>query len=202
MPINMKPIQRKRITLRIVGESPLQMNQWDEKAKNMMREKQQEGRKTTERAKRNPKAECEAATYRIGKKYAIPGMALKRSMITAAHKDLGIEKTLVRKALFLIIENEKGLIPLDKHSEPWMREDIMRVGMLFRSGRYRPEFREWSVIVTFEIDSDLINEADLLKLVDRAGFGVGILEGRPERGRDFGRFKVDPNYKLKIETIG
>lgn len=202
MALEIKPIQRKRITLRIVGESPLQMHQWDEKAKAMIRDKQG-GKKTKEREKRDPKRECEAATYRMPDgRYAIPGMAIKRALITAAHKDLGVEKTLVRKAIFVQIPDDVGgLIPLDSYSEPWMREDMMRVGMGSTDMRYRPQFDQWAVVLTLEIDAELLTESDLIRLVDRAGFGVGILEGRPEVGRDFGRFRCDADFPLVIETL-
>lgn len=202
MALEIKPIQRKRVTLRLIGESPLQMHQWDEKAKAMIREKQA-GKKTKTREARDPQREYEAATYRTPDgRYAIPGMAVKRALITAAHKDLGVEKTLVRKAVFVQIDPEdNGLIPLDTYSEPWMREDMMRVGVGSTDLRYRPQFDEWAVIITVEIDAELLTEADLIRLIDRAGFGVGILEGRPEVGRDFGRFRCDPDFAAVIETL-
>ena len=34
----------------------------------------------------------------------IAGMTIKASLIGAAHKDIGIEKTLVRKALFILLK--------------------------------------------------------------------------------------------------
>lgn len=197
MAINIKPIQQKRMTVRIVGTSPLQQHQWDEKAKRMMREKQA-GKKSKDREVRDPQAEFEAATYRTAKgKYGFPGMALKRAIIAAAHKDLGIEKTMVRKALFLHIDDPGGIIEMDC-KPPRMREDMMRVGMGSVDLRYRPEFEEWAATVDIEFDSELLTDQDVITLIDRAGFGVGIGEGRPEVGRDFGRFKVDIDFGMKV----
>jgi len=198
MALTIKPIQQKRMTIRIVGTSPLQQHQWDEKAKRQMREKQA-GKKSKDREIRDPQAEFEAATYRTAKgKYGFPGMALKRAIISAAHKDLGIEKTLVRKALFLHIEDPGGIIELDC-KPPRMREDMMRVGMGSVDLRYRPEFAEgWAANIDIEFDSELLTEQDVITLVDRAGFGVGIGEGRPEVGRDFGRFKVDTSAEITV----
>ena len=197
MAINIKPIQQKRMTVRIVGTSPLQQHQWDEKAKRMMREKQA-GKKSKEREVRDPQAEFEAATYRTAKgKYGFPGMALKRAIIAAAHKDLGIEKTMVRKALFLHIDDPGGIIEMDC-KPPRMREDMMRVGMGSVDLRYRPEFEQWAATVDIEFDSELLTDQDVITLIDRAGFGVGIGEGRPEVGRDFGRFKVDTDFGVKV----
>jgi hypothetical protein len=197
MAINIKPIQQKRMTVRIVGTSPLQQHQWDEKAKRMMREKQA-GKKSKEREVRDPQAEFEAATYRTEKgKYGFPGMALKRAIIAAAHKDLGIEKTMVRKALFLHIPDPGGIIEMDC-KPPRMREDMMRVGMGSVDLRYRPEFEQWAATVDIEFDSELLTDQDVITLIDRAGFGVGIGEGRPEVGRDFGRFKVDADFGVNV----
>ena len=197
MAINIKPIQQKRMTVRIVGTSPLQQHQWDEKAKRMMREKQA-GKKSKDREVRDPQAEFEAATYRTAKgKYGFPGMALKRAIIAAAHKDLGIEKTMVRKALFLHIDDPGGIIEMDC-KPPRMREDMMRVGMGSVDLRYRPEFEQWAATVDIEFDSELLTDQDVITLIDRAGFGVGIGEGRPEVGRDFGRFKVDIDFGMKV----
>lgn len=190
----LKQIEQMRITLRIVGTSPLVAHKWSEKAIRMMQEKHA-GKKTKEREKRDPHEEYEAAMYKTADgKHAIPGMALKRALISAAHKDIGIEKTLVRKAVFIPIKDANGYIPMDKHSKPYMRTDMMRVGIGSTDLRYRPQYDEWSVIVAFEIDSSLLTPNDLINLINRAGFGIGILEGRPEVGRDFGRFKVDEKY--------
>ncbi len=198
--LKLKPIDQKRMTVRIVGTSPMQQHQWDEKAKAMMRDKHA-GKKSKERAIRDPKAEFEAATYRTAKgKYGFPGMALKRAIISAAHKDIGIEKTLVRKALFLHIPDPGGIIEMEC-KPPRMREDCMRVGVGSTDLRYRPEFAEWAATVEIEFDAELLTEQDVITLIDRAGFGVGIGEGRPEVGRDYGRFKVDMAAGVKLGKI-
>ena len=60
--IKLAPINRQRIKMRIVGTSPMIQHQWDEKAKEMMRLKHA-GKKTKERAIRDPEAEGKAAMY-------------------------------------------------------------------------------------------------------------------------------------------
>lgn len=196
-----KAIQAKRITVRIVGTSPIIANKWSEKAKQMMAKKGS-GDKTSNRDARDTDAEFKAAMHLTSDgKHGVPVMAIKTCIINAAHKDLGIEKTLVRKALFVGVSDPSGVIPFDKHSKPWMREDPMRIGRGSVMLRYRPQYDTWSLIVTFEIDSSLLTIENLLNLITRAGFGVGLLEGRPEKGRDFGRFKLDLNYKANVENI-
>lgn len=197
--INLKPIARRRMTFGIRGTSPLIMHQWSEKAKREMRDKQQGGKKTKTREKREPDAEAKAATYvddngHIG----IPGMAFKSALVTAAHKDIGIEKTLVRKALFLVTRDSDKILPIEG-SDPVVREDMVRVGMGSADMRYRPEFADWTCLIELEVDSELLQRDDVLALVDRAGFGVGICEWRPEKGGEYGRFEIDPEVPVSFE---
>jgi len=198
--INLKPISRARMSFGIRGTSPIIMHQWSEKAKAMMRDKQQEGKKTKDRELRKPEEEFMAATYRTESgDVGVPAMAFKSSILTAAHKDIGIEKTLVRKALFLICKDPGLVIPFSECSDPILREDMVRVGMGAADLRYRPEFRNWKCVVELEIDAELLQDGDVLALVGRAGFGVGLCEWRPEKGGEFGRFEIDPDVPVRFE---
>jgi hypothetical protein len=194
----LKPIVRSVMKFRIKGTSPLITHQWDEKAKRAMREKQA-GKKTKTREVRNPDQEAAAAIYRTASgDYGVPGLALKAAIINAAHKDLGVEKTLVRKALFLRTDDPNKVIPLIA-GEPSIREDMVRVGMSQTDMRYRPQWDEWSIDVEFEIDAELLKPEDVITLVNRAGFGVGICEWRPEKGGEFGRFTVDETHGIVVD---
>jgi hypothetical protein len=198
--IKLKPIARATMTFGIRGTSPIIMHQWSEKAKSMMRDKQQEGKKTRERELRKPADEAEAATYRtVSGDVGIPAMAFKAAILTAAHKDIGIEKTLVRKAMFLRCDDPGLVIPFTECDEPIIREDMVRVGMGSADLRYRPEFRNWKASVELEIDAELLQDGDVLALVGRAGFGVGLCEWRPEKGGEFGRFEIDSSVPVRFE---
>ena len=78
---------------------------------------------------------------------------------------------------------------------------MVRVGIGSTDLRYRPYFYDWSCEISFEIDSELLTVGDLTALVDRAGFGVGILEMRPECGKDFGRFRVDTSFGVLSKEL-
>lgn len=199
-PIRVPPIQRKRVTLTIRSLSPMIQHAWTEKSKAAMREKHA-GKKTKNRSVRDPEAECDAAAYRTSDgQFGVPLMAIKKSIITAAHKDIGIERTLVRKALFLPFVDPSGNVPI-RCEEPELDESTVRVGAGSTDLRYRPRFDSWEADVTFEIDAGLLTVVDLLTLVDRAGFGVGIGEWRPEKDGDYGRFCVDKDAGVKEEVI-
>lgn len=189
-PVTMRPIKKRVISLTIRGTSPLIQHKWSEKAKEMMRLKHA-GKKTKDREVRDPAKEGEEAAYKTeGGDYGVPLTAIKSALIGAAHKDLGIEKTLVKKAVFIPCSDAGGILPMDC-DEPIIKEDPVRVGQGSADLRYRPYYLRWAVPVVFEIDGELLTTEDLCNLVDRAGFGVGIGEWRPEKGGEYGRFEVD-----------
>jgi len=193
----LKPIQRKYITVRIVGTTPLIQHQWSEKAKRQMREKHG-GKKTKDRDVRDPEREGEDATYRTEKgKYGIPILAVKSAIISAAHKDLGIEKTLVKKSVFVYGAGMGNGVLAMECDKPVIVEDNVRVGMGSADLRYRPYFYKWALTFEAELDIELLSTETFLNLLDRAGFGVGIGEWRPEKGGEFGRFQLDSKYKIK-----
>lgn len=196
----LKPIKRVCMAFTIVGTSPLIVHAWSEKAKEMMRQKHG-GKKTKNRDVRDPQAEMEEACYRTSDgRLGISGMALKSSIVTAAHRDIGIERTLVRKAMFLRCDDPNKIVPLIADT-PTLREDMVRVGIGSADLRYRPMWSEWAVESEWHIDADLLTTEDVLTLVDRAGFGVGIGEWRPEKGGEFGRFEVDHSAGITVEEL-
>ena len=211
--VKLKPINRRLVTVRLIGVSPLIMHKWSEKAKRQIREKQQEGKKTRNRELRDPEQETKDATYWCDDKCTIPGVpavAIKAAVTEAAHNDLGIPKTLVRKSLFIYPMGREVVVPIETVSgngkakgipEGELTEDVVRVGQGSTDLRYRPYFYDWAVKAQWEIDADLLQVQDFLTLLDRAGFGVGICEWRPEKGGEYGRFRVDDKFKVTDEPI-
>lgn len=215
--IKLKPINRRLVTVRLVGVSPLICHKWSEKAKRQIREKQQLGKKTKNRELRDPEQEMQDATYWVDEECTIPGLpvvAVKTAIIGAAHNDLGVPKTLLRKALFIYPAGRDALVPLEfasKGSGEGMKdgnypkgeltEDVVRVGQGSTDLRYRPYFYDWAATTRWEIDADMLQVPDFLTLIDRAGFGVGICEWRPEKGGEYGRFRIDPEFNVTDEPL-
>jgi len=198
--ISLRPVRKKHVTLRIRGISPMIQHQWGGKALDMIRAKKQ-GKKTKDRVNSDPEREAEEATYRTEQgDFGCPLTAIKSSIISAAHKDIGFEKTLVKKSVFIVCADPKGILRMEC-SQPELREDPVRVGMGSADLRYRPMFVDWSITVNFEIDEELLKLDDLVTLLDRAGFGIGIGEWRPEKGGDYGRFEVDTTFPVTEEKV-
>lgn len=187
--VSLKPVQAQYLKIKIQGTSPMIQHQWSEKALRAMRDKHA-GKKTKEREIRDPQQEGVDAMYKTDDgRPGIPLLAIKSALIDAAHKDLGIEKTLVRKALFVQGGGAKMVIPMECKN-PIIREDYVRVGQGSTDLRYRPQFDEWSAELLIQYDADLLQPADIVNLINRAGFGIGIGEWRPEKNGEYGRFQV------------
>lgn len=201
MAIEIKPIRYNKLSFAIAGISPLVMHQWADKAKRALREKHA-GRKTKEREKRDPQAEAEAATYKCEDGTpGIPAIAFKSSLISAAHKDLGIEKTLIRKAVFTGLADPQQVLPIT-FGKVEVREDLVRVGAGQPDLRYRPYFFDWHCSMVLQFEPSMIRVEDLVTLIDRAGSTIGIGEWRPEKGGEYGRFQIDPDVPVsEIDNV-
>ena len=190
--IRLRPfeIDRVLVTLEGLPGSILVQHQWSAKAKEQLRQKHA-GKKTKNRDIRDPQKEALEASYFTSKgARGIPAITIKASLINAAHKDVGIEKTLVRKAVYIPAEDPTGVLPFTSHSEPIMREDIVRVSNGQPDLRYRYAIDKWELDMTAELVVEYLQLEDFVNLINRAGFGVGLHEQRPEKGGDWGRFRV------------
>lgn len=183
-----KKLATKKIAVRIEGLTELVLHAWSDKAKRQLLASQQGGKQRL-RGKRNPEEEFEAARYRLSDDSdGIPLVAFKAAIVGAANRDLGVTKVAVRRAIF-VEGDEGGLIRIDA-DPPLMREDIVRVGMGSADLRYRPMYDPWGLNVVFQYDTDLLNAETIFNLIERAGFGGGLGEWRPEKGGEWGRFRV------------
>lgn len=195
--VTLKPVQTKQINIRIKSLSPMIQHKWSEKAKEMMRQKHA-GKKTKNREVREPEQECIDATYYTDDgEFGIPVDAIKASIIEAAHNDLGVPKTLVKKSLFVECDDKHRVVAIQIDDPPNLREDVVRLSGSSTDLRYRPEFKQWAAEIQITFDSGNLSVEDIINLINRAGFGVGIGEWRPERGGEFGRFAVDTEFGIQ-----
>ena len=83
------------------------------------------------------------------------------------------------------------LTPTGKPAIGTIREDAVTIGINTRGLAYRPQYSEWTVRLRIEFNPRLVSEAQLVALIDQAGWGVGICEGRPEKtsALGWGRFQ-------------
>lgn len=202
--VTIKKVDKSMLQVSIAGIVPYVQHKWAEKAKQEIRNRKT-GIKNV-RTKCDPEAECEAAMYRLSDgRHGIPITAIKKAMILAAHKDYGIPRTTVASSVFVHAEeyDEDGTpLVLLQTSGHKMREDAVRVGQGAADLRYRPEFQKWKATLVIEYDSDALSAENVVNLLDRAGYKVGIGEGRPEKqsGLDWGRFEVVAEKEVKCAS--
>lgn len=181
--IELPPIEVKTVHFTLVGDSPLIVHAWSEKAKRAMRDKQMK-RATQAKAAKDPQADYEACFYRTDAgEYAFPAIGLKAAMVSAC-RQADMKMVLARGAFHI----DADMLPI--RGTPRMREDMVRVGMGVADLRYRPEFPDWRMPVMLKFNSRVISSEQLANLLDIAGFAVGVGEWRPEKSGQFGRFHV------------
>ncbi len=183
--IQLPEIELNRLEIVLIGDSPLIMHKWSEKAIKEMLDKQMKLPKQARGAK-DPEAEILACVYRDDNGHpAFPTIAFKSAVVDACRFADGMKMVVLRGAFHI----EGELVRIDS-SEPIPRQDMVRVGMGTADIRFRPEFRDWRARLRLSYNSRVISAAELVNLFNLAGFGVGVGEWRPEKNGQFGRFHV------------
>lgn len=206
--MEIRPIEIKRVRIKIVGDSPLIMHAWSEKAKRMMLEAQMGLSKGKKKEVKNPVEDFIRSMYwltdmpeemtekafddaiKSGARFGFPVTALKQAAISAAYRmNWSKDKVSLRGAFF--IEGTDGDM-IEIHSDtPIMREDMVKVGMGTADIRYRGEFRNWWAEFTICYNANAqYSLENIINMINAGGFVCGIGEWRPERDGQFGTFHV------------
>lgn len=173
------------ITVTLIGDAPLIVHKWSEKAKKQMRDKQM-GRATAGKEKKDPEQDFKDSLHiTLEGKYGFPVIGIKAAAVTACTSIGAITKVAARQAFH--IDGEYAVI---EGAEPVMREDMVRVGMGTADIRYRGQYWPWHTTVSIRHNANLLSAEQILNLLNTAGFAVGIGEWRPERDGQYGLFHV------------
>lgn len=180
----------RQVTIPIVGISPLIVHAWSEKSKKMIADKQAGKAKNKKHEIRQPEEDYEAAKHISAEGWeGLPAACLKAAMIRGA-KMVGMVMKDTQAAFFVNAECEKTQL-VRIHGESIMRTDMVRVGMGSADIRYRPEYLEWHMELNIDFNEGLISIDQLHQIVKAAGYGNGLGEMRPEKGKfNYGRFKL------------
>lgn len=194
--ISIPKIEQRTLELVIVGDSPLIVHRWSEKARAEMLGKQMKKAKTAKVAK-DPRREYLDSLYWLSDRpaaasdadvakatFGFPAVGIKGAAVTAAGDVDGMKKTETRRRFHVVGE----FIQIE--GVPTQREDMVRIGMGTADIRFRAEFREWRATVRISYNASAISPEQIVNLFNLAGFGVGIGEWRPEKDGPYGRFHV------------
>lgn len=213
--LEIRPIQIQKVTLRLVGDTPLIMHAWSEKAKRMMLEAQMgkaKGKKKeakspaddfirsmywldgmpeyTDSASEEEKMQAFMASIESGARFGFPVTAFKQAAISAAYRMGWAKDKVSLRGAFFIDGDENGMIEI--HSDaPKMREDMVKVGMGTADIRYRGEFDNWSadLTVSFNVNGNYSLE-NIVNIINAGGYICGVGEWRPEKDGQYGMFHI------------
>ena len=207
--IEIRAIDIKQVKIRIVGETPLIVHAWDEKAKRMILDKHMKATKTASKEIRDPYKEFIDSMYWIsgkpqeptpeafekavksGAKWGFPVGAIKMAGNSAAYRNGWVKNQMQLRGSYFL-RTEFGDMAEILNSKPIMREDTVRIGMGSADLRYRAEFREWSMEMVLEYNaSGEMTLEQIVNVINAGGYSVGIGEWRPEKDGDFGRYHIE-----------
>jgi len=213
--VEIKPIEMRKVKIRIEGDTPLIMHAWDDKAKREMLEAQQGKKKGKQKDPKNPvndfvqsmywlegKPEMDCHTDEIecqkmfteaiegGARFGFPVTAFKQAAISAAYR-MGWSKDKVSlQGAFFLEDTQDDMLEI-KGDAPVMREDMVRIGMGTADIRYRGEFRNWyaEAIVTYNANGQY-DLNSIINMINAGGTYCGIGEWRVEKSGQNGMYHV------------
>ncbi|WP_395542708.1 hypothetical protein [Neotabrizicola sp. sgz301269] len=206
--ITLPRIDIRLMEVTIIGDSPLIVHAWSQKAKRQMLDKQLK-RATGAKEAKDPAADFQASLYKLPDGgYGFPSVAFKAAAVTAITSVNGLTKIAARQAFHILGEDvdvygafdgtkaRQNLVRL-LCDEPSMREDLVRVGMGTADLRYRGEFADWAAKLLVRYNANVLSEEQILNILNVAGFAVGIGEWRPEKDGSHGMFHVATEADLR-----
>lgn len=207
--ITIVPLDIKTVKIRIVGDSPLLVHAWDEKAKKMMLDAQMGVTKTKAKPKKDPFSDFINSMYWIegkpqentpdafavavanGAKWGFPVGAVKQAANSAAYRMKWVKNQMELRGTYFL-KSDYGDLGEIKGCVPQIREDMVKVGMGTADIRYRAQFDDWYMDFDLEYNaSGGMSLEQIINCINAGGYACGIGEWRPEKDGSFGRFHVE-----------
>ena len=207
--VEIRPLDIKRVNIRVIGDTPLIVHAWSEKAKRMMLEAQMKATKTKAKEVRDPYDDFIQSLYWLegkpekstpeefekavknGAKWGVPVGALKQAGNSAAYR-MGWVKNQMELRGSYFLATEYGEMAEIKGSIPEMQEDMVRIGMGSADLRYRGVFKDWYMDLTLEYNaSGNLSLEQIVNVLNAGGFVCGLGEWRPERDGLNGRYHIE-----------
>ena len=209
--IQITPISIQTAPIRIVGDTPLIVHAWSEKAKRMMLDAQMGKTKTKAKEKKDPFDDFVQSLYWLegkpevstpeafekavnnGAKWGFPVGAIKQAANSAAYRMKWVKNQMELRGSYFL-KTEYGDMAEIKGGAPMMREDMVRVGMGTADIRFRGEFRDWYIDCLIEYNANGgMSLEQIINCINAGGYTVGIGEWRPEKDGSNGMFHIEVN---------
>lgn len=200
--VTITPPKMALAKVKITGTAPYMQNKFS----SANRDKMLEAQKAGSAGKRTRKAKAPKDFDKVYKGsmhisqegwHGIPATALRNAMIEACRLT---EMDMIRAKMCIFIKSQgldkENLEPLVKiDGKPQMHIERVKVGMNQTDLAARALFPKWSSTFEIEWDDDIFKATDVVNLLARAGWQVGIGAGRPlskmSGGTGKGTFKVE-----------
>lgn len=215
--VNIPSPDFETIQLTIVGDTPLIVHNFSNKARRQMLEVQQGKTPTKKREPKIPvndfmgslhwltpepalgKDDVEAEqiwfdAVKSGAKFGFPTNGIKAAAaITPKRTGLKIDGTDMKASFFISGATDASTFEMAEivGPTPEMRQDMVRLNGKTADIRFRAEFKVWEIPLLVKINKHgLLTIEQVVNAINTAGFAVGIGEWRPGRGGQFGTFHV------------
>lgn len=213
--IEIPKLNLQTTVIHIVGDTPLIVHKWSEKAKKEIRDKQMK-KATTKKEAKDPVSDFIDTIYWLDKETApkentqeafieaiqngarvgFPATGFKEAAIMGAYRSGADIKTTVARAAMIIpsefieIKGNGGPLTLEDIE---MREDMVKVGGISKVAdiRYRAAFTNWSADIPVRINVNVLSMEQVFSLFQLGGFACGVGEWRNEKRGIFGAFHIE-----------
>jgi hypothetical protein len=207
--VEVMELHTRRLTFCLVGETPLIMNRFSEKARQEMllpAPKKNRAEKATS-LKHDPIAEFRGGLYLCRDENAptaihFPTNAFHKAVGQAAIDIPGQAKSVMLRLTSVTTDT------VHLYGLPSLFCRMVRSGGMSAVPdiRTRPIFSEWACTLEFQIVSNLVKESQVANLLAAAGTIVGMGDWRPQKGGSYGRFRLatpdDKDFKRIVEGQG
>ena len=207
--IEITQLSIQNVPIRIVGDTPLIVHAWSEKAKRMMLDAQMGRTKTKAKDIRDPFDDFIQSLYWLtekptkstpeafedalkkGAKFGFPVGAIKQSANSAAYRLKWVKNQMELRGTYFIKTEWNDMAEI-KGDFPIMREDMVRIGMGSADLRYRGEFQNWYMDCMIQYNANgAMSLEQIVNCINAGGYAVGIGEWRPEKDGMNGMFHVE-----------
>ena len=218
--VEIPAINIQYLQLKLVGDSPLIVHRWTEKAKKEISEgkgTKSKVAKSTEKITQRPFAEFCSAIYWLKQDetlddfdwFSLPDEEAQEQFKTwcADHKfgfpSIGFKNCAVdaayQQGIYSVKTTPRGAIHIMSEfaiiegSLPEMREDMVRLSGIGAAPqlRYRPAFYPWSTTLHIKYNAGAISAEQIANFFNMGGFSNGVGDWRPARNGIFGTFHVE-----------
>lgn len=201
--VEIPQVKLKVFELKIVGDTPLIMNKWSEKAKQEMLDKQMKKATSVKEAK-NPIANAINSIYWLegkpientieafenavknGARVGFPSIGFKQCAASAGYRNKLTKDKVSVYGAFNILEELTEI-----HGDISFREDMVTIANGSADIRYRGQVDNWWAVLTIKYNESTYSQEQIINLINLGGFSVGVGEWRTEKGGIYGSFHVE-----------